>query len=89
MLNPDFHAIITSAAKDMADTMDEQILKFFGSEENVKAYVHLFVIEQLPLGVAIVPSAIDNPQFIFHAETEIRIRPKTMKELEAEKSGES
>jgi len=83
MLNPDFHMLVTKTAREVADTFDEQILAFFGSEEQARAYAHLFVIEQLPTGIETVPSE-DGLQFIYHVETEIRIRPKTMAELEAE-----
>jgi hypothetical protein len=85
MINPDIHMAVTKTARDLADTLDQKILDFFGSEEQLKAYAHLFVIEHLPTGISTVPSEIGN-QFIFHVETEIRIRPKTMAELEAEKN---
>lgn len=57
-------------------------MAFFGSEEQLKIYGHLFVIEQLPIGIATIPGVAGQNQFIFHAETEIRIRPKTQEELE-------
>ncbi|ASR83375.1 hypothetical protein SEA_CATERPILLAR_75 [Arthrobacter phage Caterpillar] len=87
LMSSDYHSIVTATAREMADTYDEQILAFFGSEEQVRAYAHLFVIEQLPLVFTVVPGVEgrDN-QFIYHVETEIRIRPKTMAELEAEKN---
>jgi hypothetical protein len=84
-MNTDAHMIVTSMVKDLANSYDEQIMAFFGSEELAKEYMHMFVIEQLPIGMSIVPGGDDQNQFIFHAETEIRIRPKTLAELEAEK----
>jgi len=85
MINPDIHMAVTRTARELADQLDQKLMEFFGSEEQVKAYAHLFVIEHLPTGIATVPSDNDM-QFIFHVETEIRIRPKTMAELEAEKN---
>jgi len=84
-MNTDAHMIVTSMVKDLANSYDEQILAFFGSEELAKQYMHMFVIEQLPTGMAVVPGVEGQNQFIFHAETEIRIRPKTLEELEADK----
>jgi hypothetical protein len=69
----------------MANTMDEQILAFFGSEEQAKAYAHLFVVEELPIKFSTSPAESGN-YLTYHAETEIRIRPKTLAELEAEKN---
>ena len=81
---PNFHMIITSAARTLADEMDDKILAFFGSEELMKEYGHLFVVEQMPTTFT-NKQGDDLTSIVFHAETEIRIRPKTMEELEAEK----
>lgn len=84
-MSTEIHMAVTRAAKDMADGMDEQILAFFGSEELAREYAHLFVIEQLP--IKFVTLQAPEPMSIsYYAETEIRIRPKTMAELEAEKN---
>ncbi|QPX62542.1 hypothetical protein SEA_TRUCKEE_78 [Arthrobacter phage Truckee] len=84
MYNPEIHSTVTSSAVTMAEEMDRLILEFFGSEELAHTYAHLFVIEQLPLEIITVPGSAGKNQFIFHAETQIRIRPKTKEELEAE-----
>jgi hypothetical protein len=84
-MHPDFHMLITKSARELADGMDEQILAFFGSEEQVRAYGHLFVIEQLPTKFVTLQSP-EAMSISYYAETEIRIRPKTMAELEAEQN---
>ncbi|AXH44619.1 hypothetical protein SEA_MEDIUMFRY_75 [Arthrobacter phage MediumFry] len=84
MINPDIHVLITKAARDMADTMDAQILAFFGSEEQARAYAHLFVIEQQPLEPIVGNNSSNGMEIHYIIETEIRIRPKTLAELEAE-----
>jgi len=85
-MNTDAHVIVTSMVRELADEMDAKILAFFGSEELAKEYMHLFVIEQLPIGFSTIPSEEGNPQIIYHAEVELRIRPKTLEELQAEKN---
>jgi hypothetical protein len=85
MMTPDIHMSVTRTARELADELDKKFLEFFGSEEQAQTYAHLFVIEHLPTGITTVPGGDGQNQFIFHVETEIRIRPKTMAELEAEK----
>ena len=85
-MSTEIHMAVTKTARDLADTLDQKLMDFFGSEELLKAYAHLFVIEHLPTGISTVPGVNGQNQFIFHVETEIRIRPKTMAELEAEKN---
>jgi hypothetical protein len=79
--------LITKTAKDVADNFDAEILAFFGSEEQVKAYAHLFVIEHYPVEITpFTPLEGEGNYFGYRAETQIRIRPKTLAELEAEKN---
>jgi hypothetical protein len=85
MSSTEIHMAITRAAKNIADTMDEQILAFFGSEEQAKAYAHLFVVEQWPVQFSTSPAESGN-YLTYHADVEFRIRPKTLAELEAEKN---
>ncbi|ALY09050.1 hypothetical protein GORDON_75 [Arthrobacter phage Gordon] len=83
MTEPDFHSLITADAKKLADSMDEQILAVFGSRENFETYKDLFVIEQLP--TKFTTEEGPGPILItYRAETEVRIRPKTLAELEAD-----
>lgn len=85
-MNTDAHMIVTSMVKDLANSYDEQILAFFGSEELAKQYMHMFVIEQGPLEMTTVVGPDSDPLGVtFLAETQIRIRPKTLEELEADK----
>ncbi|UTN92079.1 hypothetical protein SEA_DARBY_75 [Arthrobacter phage Darby] len=81
MTEPDFHAILTEPVQDLSDGMDEQILAIFGSRENFETYKDLFVIEQLP--TKFTTEEGPGPILItYRAETEVRIRPKTLAELE-------
>ncbi|QYC55064.1 hypothetical protein QCN36_gp81 [Arthrobacter phage CastorTray] len=83
MTEPDFHAILTEPIKDLSDGIDEQILAVFGSRENFETYKDLFVIEQLP--TKFTTEEGPGPILItYRAETEVRIRPKTLAELEAD-----
>jgi hypothetical protein len=85
MINADFHMAVTKSARDLADEMDSKILAFFGSEEQVKAYAHLFIIEHAPVNIEAVLVENNALAITYHVETEIRIRPKTLAELEADK----
>lgn len=85
-MNPDIHMMITKAAMELADGMDELVLSFFGTEEQARLYGHMFVIEQLPIKFVTLQSP--EPMCIsYSAETEIRIRPKTKAELESDNRG--
>jgi hypothetical protein len=67
----------TSVVK-IAKTIDEYVLAFFGSEEELKKYIHLFVLETETPGMITHPEG-NNIRIEMHVN--YRLRLKTAKEL--------
>jgi hypothetical protein len=77
-------AVLTSATK-LADEIDEMVLKFFGSPEDVRNYGHYYVLEQTPMLIeTCTQPELTGNYFKVRTEVKYRIRPKTQAELESE-----
>lgn len=77
------HVDIVKHVKKLGDEMDNRILEFFGSAEKFKQLAHLFVVEHTQTPTIIKQDSTTN-ELRYSIETEMRIRPKTKEELEAE-----
>lgn len=71
---------------EMAESIKEQIdtllINFFGSEEDIRRYGHLFVIEHEEVKMEMTQMAdFQGNDFKYRAESRMRIRPKTPQEL--------
>lgn len=74
---------ISKAVTDTATGVDEYLLSFFGSEENVREFGKYYVLEYKPSEFETLPDK-DNMSFRVKMNTEYRLRLKTKEELEAE-----
>lgn len=85
-MNTPFENVIQTSAKLVADEMDAQILRFFGSVEAVRRYAQDYVIEHKPVAVETYndQTSFDNNTFYLRMETRVIIRLKTKEEREAE-----
>jgi hypothetical protein len=66
---------------DTASQLDDYLLSFFGSEEEILKYGNYYVLETKPSTFEMLPDENDL-SFRFQMETEYRLRLKTKEELE-------
>lgn len=72
----------------IANQIDEQILKFFGSLDDLLRYGHLYKVEAEPVRMEMMTHAdldFRSNTFVCQAIAKVRIRPKTLEELDADK----
>ncbi|QFG10223.1 hypothetical protein PBI_EGAD_81 [Arthrobacter phage Egad] len=70
-------------AESIREQIDTLLINFFGSEEDIRRYGHLFVIEHEEVKMEMTQMAdFQGNDFKYRAESRMRIRPKTQKELE-------
>lgn len=84
-MSSELRQIVESLHNPIADEIDAMLLKFFGSEEDLRRYIHLYVLEHEPVKMELMTHAeLTGNSFMCQAITKIRIRPKTLAELEAD-----
>lgn len=77
---------ITKKLNRAAQEMDEALLKFFGSEEELRLKYHLYTIDEYTEFSGLYSDSDGN--YKMTAQTTWRIRKKTKAELDAESSQE-
>lgn len=80
MIDP-IQVAIAQAVTDTASSVDEYLLSFFGSEENIRKFGSYYVLETTPSEFETVPDDKDLT-FRIRMTTEYRLRLKTKEELE-------
>jgi hypothetical protein len=69
--------------EDIKEQIDTLLINFFGSEEDIRRYGHLFVIEHEEVKMEMTQMAdFQGNDFKYRAESRMRIRPKTPQELQ-------
>lgn len=68
--------------------IDEQLLSFFGSQDHILKYGHLYVLEAEPVRMEMMSHnelASNTNTIMCQVMTKIRIRHKTLEELEQDR----
>ena len=75
---------VENVAKKLAEKMDQRLIDFFGSEEAIRAYGNMYVLEETDTRMeTYLQPEFTGDYFSVRTETKYRIRPKTLAELEA------
>lgn len=85
--NTPLNLIKEGLKNEIADQIDAQLLKFFGSIEDMRRYGHLYVLETEPVRMELMTHSdldFNSKTFMCQAITKTKIRPKTREELEAD-----
>jgi hypothetical protein len=73
--------VFGSLAVRLAEDMDKRIIEFFGSEQDVRRFAHLYILEEIPMNIEMAYTPDFNGDFFsVRAESRWRIRPKTLQE---------
>jgi hypothetical protein len=84
-MSSEMQKAVQTSATELADKIDEMLLKFFGSVDDVRQYGHYYVLEQTPMVIeTYTQPELTGNYFKVRTETKYRIRPKTQAELESE-----
>lgn len=76
--------VTRETAKSLADKMDQRLIDFFGSQEAIRTYGHMYVLEETDTKLeTYLQPEFTGDYFSIRMETKYRIRPKTLAELEA------
>ncbi|QFG09183.1 hypothetical protein PBI_SPORTO_78 [Arthrobacter phage Sporto] len=77
---------ITSMHQEAAAQLDKQLLQFFGSQDDLMKYGHLYVLEAEPVKMELMSHAdFEGNTFMCQAVLKTRIRRKTAEELDADR----
>jgi hypothetical protein len=76
------HNMTHTHMQELAASMDAFLLAFFGSEENIREFAHLYVLEAKESEIIHEPS--DDLSIAMHMTTEYRLRLKTEEERTAD-----
>lgn len=84
-MSSEFEKVRDASAEKIASSIDNLLLKFFGSLEDMKHYGHLYVLEEQPMLIETSRQPeFTGDYFKVRTETRYRIRPKTQAELESD-----
>ena len=85
-MSTDLKQVILDQAKTLASEMDQRLIDFFGSDEAVRTYGHMYVLEETSTRIeSCLQPEFTGDYFKLRTEVSYRIRPKTLAELEEDR----